>query len=102
MFLMEDTDQLFGLVINEYELNAIEANYPLENYSYACEIYKVMWSCGYRISLHLKDPFLKFHLLCCILHNLYFFFQDSDQPDLIYHVRTLFRQAAPRRRLGAL
>jgi len=44
-------------------------------YSYPCEIYKVMWSCGYRISLHLKDPFLKFHLLCCILHNLYFFFK---------------------------
>ena len=62
-----------GLVINEHELNAIEENYLLQYYSYACEIYKVMFSCGSRIYLHLKDPFLKFHLLCCILRNSFFF-----------------------------
>ena len=78
-----------GLVINEHELNAIEENYLLQYYSYACEIYKVMFSCGSRIYLHLKDPFLKFHLLCCILHNL-FFLQDSDQPDLVCNMRISF------------
>jgi hypothetical protein len=40
---MGETDQLSSLVINKYKLNAIEANYLLENYPYACEIYNVLW-----------------------------------------------------------